>query len=574
MPDSQSTDNHQKQRGSREPAALSNASGALSPVSSVAAFAAHAGLAGFLFLVALPLLALGWIALVSTSDVWLHLLNYVLPRSIGDTLVLLALVGLGTTVLGAGCAWITTMCAFPGRRIMAWALVLPLAVPTYIAAYSHVEFFDYSGPVQSTLRAVAGFENSRDYWFPDIRSLGGAAFIFSVVLYPYVYLTSRLLFSMQGASVLDASRSLGARPWEVFIRVALPMARPALAAGVALALMETLNDIGAVEILGVKTLTYAVFETWLNRNSLAGAVQLALVTLVLIAGLVWVERRGRQRRSYAASTRDRPPARMTLTKGRQTVCLLACCLPLLAGLGVPLWILGTYALRRVGQEIDPDMIAALGNSLQVALSSAALATAIAYAVLQYARAIGSSRIATVGRISTLGYAVPGTVLAVGLLVPLAGFDNWLDAILRMHFGVSTGLLFSGSVMIVIYACTLRFMAISYGTIETGFSRLSLNIDMAARALGRTKAQMAWQIHRPILTRALAAAYLLVFVDAMKELSATLLLRPFDFETLATFIYDRASQSALEEASIAALLIVLIGTIPVLFLSRLSYVKQG
>lgn len=542
--------------------------------SLVSKLAARTGLLVILFLVVLPVFALIWIALVSTSDVWGHLLNYVLPRSIGDTVILLGLVGIGTTILGTGCAWITTLCSFPGRHIMAWAMVLPLAVPTYIGAYSHVEFFDYSGPIQTAVRTMFGFENARQYWFPDIRSLGGAAFIFSVVLYPYVFLTSRLVFSMQGASELDASRSLGASPWEVFTRVALPMARPALAAGVALALMETLNDIGAVEILGVKTLTYAVFETWLNRNSLAGAVQLALLTLVLIAALVWVERRGRRRRSYAASTRDTPPARMVLSKGKQTLCLLACCLPLLAGLGVPLWILGTYALRRVGQPLDPDLMAALANSVQVALISAALATAIAYAVLQYARAMDNSRIATLGRISTLGYAVPGTVLAVGLLVPLAGFDNWLDGLMRQHFGISTGLLFSGSIAIVIYACTLRFIAISFGTIESGFSRVSRSIDMAARALGRTKAQMAWQIHRPIMTRAIAAAFLLVFVDAMKELSATLLLRPFDFETLATFVYDRASQSALEEASIAALLIVLVGAVPMLFLGRLTTPKAS
>jgi len=527
------------------------------------------GLALFLALTVLPILALLWIAAASSGESWQHLLNYVLPRSLWDTAILLLLVAFGTTILGAGCAWITSAYEFPGRRFFRWALVLPLAVPTYIAAYTHVEFFDYSGPIQGTLRSLFGFTTSKDYWFPDIRTLGGAGFIFSLVLYPYVFLTSRLVFSMQGASALDVARSLGAGRVEVFWRIALPMARPALAAGVALALMETLNDIGAVEILGVKTLTYAVFETWLNRDNLSGAVQLALFTLFIIAGLIWIERRARRHRSYATTSRERPASKASLSPTKQALCLLACITPLLFGLAIPLWVLGVYAMRRLGSAVETDLIAAAGNSLLVAICSAGLATAAAYAMLQYGRITQKPAVGTIGRIASLGYAVPGTVLAVGLLVPLAGFDNYLDGLLRDRFDYSTGLLFSGSVAIVIYACTLRFMAIAYGTIEAGFLRVSPSIDMAARALGRNPREMAWQIHRPILSRALSVAFLLVFVDTMKELSATLLLRPFNFETLATFIYDRASQSALEDAALASIVIVLIGFVPVLFLTKLS-----
>lgn len=522
-----------------------------------------------LFLAVLPALALLWIAATSTSEVWEHLVSYVLPRSAADTLILLGLTGVGTSIIGAGCAWLVSLYSFPGRKFFTWAMVLPLAVPTYIAAYTHVEFFDYSGPVQSTLRSLAGYSTSRDYWFPDIRSLWGAGFIFSMVLYPYVFMTCRLVFSMQGSSVLDVARSLGAKQSEIFWRVAVPMARPALAAGVALALMEALNDIGAVEILGVKTLTYAVFETWLNRDNLAGAVQLALLTLLVIAALVYVERRGRQHRSYAAATRERPPARMTLSWSKQYACFAACSLPLLLGLGIPFWILGTYATRRLENAFTPELAAAAANSFYVAIITAFVATTAAYFVLQLARISQRSQVSTVGRIASLGYAIPGTVLAVGLLVPLAGFDNWLDDLMRRNFNISTGLLFSGSVAIVVYACTLRFLAVAYGTIEAGFLRVSPNIDMAARALGRGPTAMAWQVHRPILTRALSVSFLLVFVETMKELSATLLLRPFNFETLATFIYDRATQSALEEAAAASLLIVLIGIVPVLLLTRLS-----
>ena len=522
-----------------------------------------------LCLAALPFSALIWISLSATADVWTHLISNVLPRSLGDTTLLLVYVAFGTVLLGAGTAWLTTICSFPGRKFFSWALVLPLAVPSYIAAYTQVEFFDFSGPVQSSVRSIGGFSSARDYWFPDIRSIWGAGLIFSLVLYPYVFMATRLVFSMQGASILDASRSLGARSGEVFWRIALPMARPALAAGVALALMETLNDIGAVEILGVKTLTFAVFETWLNRGSLAGAVQLALLTLFLVAGLIFLEKRVRRDRNYASSSRDRPPALIIPSGPKQVLCCAACVFPLLFGLGIPVWVLSEFALRRVEQLSDPAMLNALLNSLTVSIITATLATAIAYCLLQYARMANANRIGALGKLVSLGYAVPGTVLAIGLLVPLAGFDNWVDGMMRNNFDISTGLILSGSIFIIIYACTIRFLAIAYGMIESGFSKMSTNIDMAARALGRTPLQMAWQVHRPILSRAMVIAFLLVFVDTMKELSATLLLRPFDFETLATFVYDRASQAALEDAASASLIIVLVGLIPVAALTHLT-----
>ena len=519
--------------------------------------------------VLLPFLSLAWIALQNAVGVWPHLVQYVLPRTIWQTVSLLFMVSLGTLIAGAGTAWLTTMCDFPGRRFFSSALVLPLAVPGYIAAYTYVEFLDFSGPVQTALREWGGFVSPRDYWFPDIRSLGGAAFIFSAVLYPYVFMTTRLVFAMQGASALDIARCLGASPRRMFWRIGLPMARPAIAAGIALALMETLNDIGAVEILGIKTLTYAVFETWLNRDSLAGAVQLALITLALVAGLVWIERRARQSRAYSTSSRDQPPALIELPATKKVLAIVACTVPIAAGLGIPLYVLSIYALRRSEQILDPATLAAAGNSVLVALLTAALATAIAYGVLQYGRLAKRRQINTIGKISSLGYAVPGTVLAIGLLIPLAAFDNWISAILLTQLGWSPGLLISGSIMIVVYACTLRFLAIAYGTIETAFERLSPHIDMAARALGRTGGQVAFQVHRPIMRRAIGVAFLLVFVDTMKELSATLLLRPFNFETLATLIYDRASQASLEDAAIAALFIVAIGLVPVVVLSNMT-----
>lgn len=524
-------------------------------------------------LAALPLVALAIIALMTLFDgeasAWPHLLRHVLPATAWDTVILLGGVAVCTTVLGAGTAWLTTMMRFPGQRIFAWALVLPLAVPTYIAAYTQVEFFDFSGPVQTAVRGLFGFQSGRDYWFFDIRSLPGAIFTFSLVLYPYVFLPSRLVFGLQGASALDVCRSLGANGWRQFMEVGMPMARPAIIGGVTLALMETLNDVGAVEALGVKTISYAVFETWLNRDSLGGAVQLAVLTLMVVAGLIYLERWARRHRSYASNTRDKPPSRVQLRGWRAGLATTLCALPLLGGLGVPLAVLVPYASRRLDGFWEPQLWAALTNSLTVALLTACLCALIGYGLLQYARLARTPWLATAGRMAGLGYAVPGTVLAVGLLVPLAGFDNALDSVLRDTFGISTGLLFSGSIIIVIYACSLRFFTISYATLEAGFGKISPSMDMAALALGRKAPQVARDVHRPMMQRAVGIALLLVFVDAMKELSATLLLRPFNFETLATMIYARASQAALEDAAMACLIILLIGLVPVFLLARMD-----
>ncbi len=521
-----------------------------------------------LLAVTLPVISLISIALRGGSDSWGHLATYVLPSAARDTFAVMTLVSVGTILVGAGTAWLTSLCRFPGRGFFNWALVLPLAVPTYIAAYCFVEFLDYSGPVQSLYRDLLGTSPGQRYTFPDIRSVGGASLIFVSVLYPYVYLMSRLVFSMQGASAIETSRSLGARPTKVFLRIALPMARPALAAGVALALMEVLNDIGAVEHLGVRTLGFAVFETWLNRDDLIGAVQLALITLFVVAVLVLIERLARQRRAYSVSSRDKPAALIDLSPLAQFFAFLGCAIPLLIGLGIPLATLGTYALRRLSDGIEATLISAAGTSLLIAFLTAFIGTAVSYAVLQTARIFPKSKIAIVGRIASLGYAIPGTVLAIGLLIPLATFDNQLDGFLRRTVGFSSGLLFSGTVAIVIYACSLRFMAVAYGSVESGFARVSSSYDMAARALGRSAWRMSVEVHMPVLRRALAAAFLLVFVDTMKELPASLLLRPFGFESLPTLIYSRASQAALEDAALAALLIIAIGVIPMILLSGL------
>ncbi len=520
-------------------------------------------------LLVLPLATLIYLAAGNSGNVWAHLLANVLPDAISTTILLMLGVGAGTAFIGVGAAWLTAMCRFPGRKILQWMLVLPLAMPIYITAYIYLELLDYTGPVQSFLRWAFGFASVRDYWFPDIRSLGGAVFIMTLVLYPYVFLTTRLVFLMQGASILEASRSLGAGPGRMFRQIALPLARPAIAVGVTIALMESLNDIGAVEILGVQTLTFSIYDTWLNRGSLAGAAQIALFTLVIVIILIAVERFARRHQRYSSARDQRPPSSFKLSGIKAALAFVACLLPVALGFIVPFAALVNFSSRRLEQLFDDDLASATINSVMVSSMTALVTVIAAFSLVYVARLSRNNTMQRAGRLASLGYAVPGTVIAIGVLFPLAAFDNLVDGWMRSGFGVSTGLLVSGSAAIIVYACTVRFMALAHGSLDAGMDKISSHLDMAARSLGRTAGQTLRQIHLPLMARALATAALLVFVDTMKELSATILLRPFDFNTLATFVYERASLAVFEDASIAALIIILIGMVPVVLLMGLS-----
>lgn len=529
--------------------------------------AAAIAIAGF---VLLPIVAIIWIAIAPTGDVWGHLLSTVLPRSLKTTLILMACVGLATTVMGVGTAWLVTMCRFPGQRIIDWALLIPLAVPTYIIAFSYVEILDYTGPVQTAVRGLFGFKTSREYWFPEIRSLGGAIFVMSVVLYPYVYLTTRAGFLIQSASTLDVSRTLGASPMRLFFKVALPMSRPAAAVGVSLALMECLNDIGAVTFFGVKTLTFSVYDTWLNRSSLSGAAQLALAMLVMVFALLWIERFGRRKQRFdSGGSKHRVPVRFALNGWQSAAALIACLTPIVLGFVVPALLLADRASRRLEDLLAPGFLNAVWNSLTLA-GFAALMTVVVSVALAYALRLGATpslRVAV--RLASIGYAIPGTVLAIGILIPLATFDNFVDAQMETYFGIDTGLLLLGSGMGLVYAYVVRFLAVSYGQVEGGFGKISPHLDMASRTLGRNETQTLRQIHLPIIRPVLLSAVLLTFVDCMKELPATILLRPFNFETLATTVFEAASREAFEEAALPSLAIVLVGLLPVIYLARTS-----
>jgi iron(III) transport system permease protein len=516
-----------------------------------------------------PVIAIGALAAQSSGDTWPHLLANVLPGALRTTLLLMLGVGVLTLAIGTGTAWLVTMYRFPGSRQLTWLLLLPLAMPTYIIAFCFLELFDYSGAIQTPLREAFGWHSAKDYWFPDIRSLSGAIFVMSAVLYPYVYVTARASFLAQSICVLEVSRTLGRSAAATFWQVALPLARPALAAGVALALMETLNDIGAVEFFGVRTLTVAVYDTWLDRNSLAGAAQIACVMLVFVFALLLIERASRSGRRFHHTTgRYRRLPDETLQGASGMLATLACALPVLIGFVLPAGVLVRDALAHLAAGLAPEFWQAAKNSLLLAVAAAGLAVSFA-AVLGYARRQTRSKlIHGLSAVASISYAVPGTVLAIGLLIPLASLDNSIDALMRSWFGIPTGLLFSGTAFAIVLAYAIRFLAASLGAVDAGLSKVSRNIDAAARTLGASVSEALWQVHLPLLRPALGAAALLVFVDSMKELPATLLLRPFNFDTLATQVFTLASLYRYEEAGLSALTIVATSLAPVLLLHGL------
>ncbi len=518
----------------------------------------------------MPVIAILVIAATGGTDSWPHLLQNVIPRATMRTLLLLAGVGAVTAAVGVGTAWLVASCDFPLRRSLSALLVLPLAIPSYLGAYAFAEFFSFTGPVQSAYRGLFGFQSSRDYWFPEVRTTGGAVLVLASVLYPYIYLATRSMFLMQGRAAADVARTLGAGPFRVFTRVQIPMARPAIMVGLTLVGMETLNDIGAVEYLGVQTLTFSIFDTWLNRGSLAGAAQLACIMLLFVVALLFIERAARRSQRFTSQKTTaavQNSVRLKLSGWKKWAAALACLLPPIIGFVVPVYVLGGYALHRLEQFSSTRLLSALWNSVFVSASTAIIAVGVAFVLAYAARITRSQTTAVASRLASFGYGVPGTVLAIGVLFPLASFDNALDAFLRANFGVSTGLLLSGTGFAIVYACTVRFLTMAEGTIDAGFHKLSPHLDMASRTLGRTSAQTLRSVLLPMMRPATLTAALLVFIETMKELSATILLRPFNFNTLATLVYEDASRAKVEDASVPAIIIVVAGLIPVFLVSR-------
>ncbi len=518
----------------------------------------------------LPVASLLVLAFGGGTEDLRHLATTVLPQSMIVTAQVMIIVAVLTGSIGVVTAWLVISFDFPFRRVLSWMLVLPIAMPAYIASYSFVEFLHFAGPLQTLIREVFGFKTNADYWFPDVRSVWGAGFILSAVLYPYVYLSTRIVFLMQGRNTADVARSLGASPLRVFARVLLPMARPAIVAGVALALMETLNDIGAVEYLGVRTLTFSVYNTWLSRGSLAGAAQIAVIMLTIVFALLAVEAHARRQLRFSGTRSTNfssRPARRQLKGAMALATTLGCFLPVAIGFGIPFLVLLRFALNRLDQLVAPEFHVALFNSLMTGTLTAAITVSVSLFLIHAGRMQHLPRMPLVTRLAAMGYALPGTVLAIGLLFALGGADRILNTAMKALSLPAPGLILSGTVLAVILAASIRFLAVADSGLHSGLQKLPANLDHAARNLGRSSRQALFQITLPLLRPAILTSVVLVFVDTVKELPATILLRPIGFNTLATLVYENASRAAVEDGAVAALAIVLTSIVPVALLSH-------
>ncbi|MBF0280712.1 MAG: iron ABC transporter permease [SAR324 cluster bacterium] len=515
----------------------------------------------------LPIAAVIFISLTPGDDIWEHLMSTVLTLYISTTLGLMIGVGIGTLLIGVGTAWLVSMCRFPGKRMFEWALLLPMAMPAYVIAYLYTDILEYSGPLQELLRDLFGWKTKREYWFPEIRSLGGAIAMMTLVLYPYVYLLSRAAFMEQSVCVLEASRSLGRGPYRSFFGVALPLARPAIIIGISLVLMEALNDFGTVDFFAVSTFTLGIYDVWLNMNNVAGAAQLATVLLLFVLFLVLSERFARRKQRFHHTTTKYKALPGYLLEGwRGRFATLACALPVVFGFVLPSAVLANYSLVHFEVAMNPEFIGYAVNSFMLSALAAILAVAIGIFMAYGVRLRNERLLKVMVRMASLGYAVPGSVLAVGVLVSLGSIDNGIDGFMRSNFGISTGLLFSGTIAAVTFGYLVRFLALSFGSVEASLGKVTPSMDGAARSLGHGPLSTLRRIHLPMIQGSILTASMMVFVDCMKELPLTVILRPFNFHTLATFVHQYASDEQLGEASLAALSIVGFGILPVIVLS--------
>ena len=519
-------------------------------------------------LVALPVFVVGSnLFFGGTGDTWVHLLATVLPEYVLNTVWLCLGVGVGVMAVGVGAAWLTAMHDFPGRHIFEWALVIPLAMPAYVMAYTYTDLLQFVGPVQTWLREVFGW-NYGDYWFPDVRSLGGAIVLFICVLYPYVYLLARTVFLERAGSALEAARSLGLSPWASFWRVSLPLARPALVAGTALALMETLADYGTVAYFGVNTFTTGIYRTWFALGDRVASAQLAGCLLSFVFLLLALEHFSRGRARFGAgAARSRSVVSRTLTGWRGWATSGLCLLPLIIGFLLPAGVLLDMALSDGDVQFGTRFFILARNSVVLASLTALLAMLLAV-VLAYAARSRRSRVPRwANRVVSLGYAVPGSVIAVGVLMPVTRLDHVLATLWQDLGGSNPGLILTGGIAALVYAYLVRFLGMALQTVEAGLGKVTPNMDDAAKSLGCAPGETLRRVHLPMLRGSLLTAGLLVFVDVMKELPATLVMRPFNFDTLATQTYILAADERLSEASTAALTIVLAGLLPLFALSR-------
>lgn len=517
--------------------------------------------------VALPLVGIASSLFSAQGELWRHLAETQLRDIVVNTLVLLIGVGLGTVVIGTGTAWLVTMCRFPGSRLLQWALLLPLVMPTYIIGYAYADLLTFAGPLQSALRAAMGWGRG-DYWFPEFGSAQGVALLFTLVLYPYVYLAARAAFLAQSQSLLEASRILGNGPWRTFLRIGLPLARPAIAAGAALALLETLADFGTVQYYGIHTFTTAIYRTWYGMGNREGAAQLSMVLILIAVALVAVEYRSRGRASFTIASNLRHAAEPAPLSGPAGLAALAACaLPILLGFAVPTAHLAQLAISSGVRVTDPRFVGDALNSLFLATVAAFIIVGLAIFLSYAGRLVRRRLLHRTIAFASLGYAIPGAVIAVGVLLPLAFADHGLDLLSRQLFGVSTGLLLSGSAFALVVAYTVRFLAVGIANVSPGLAAIDPAMDASARILGARPRDVLWRIHLPMLRAPALTAGIVAFVEVLKELPATLLIRPFNFDTLAIGVYRFASDERLAQAAVGSILIVTVSLAPVILLSR-------
>lgn len=519
-------------------------------------------------IIAIPILTIFYIAFSADKNIWPHLSSTVLPGYVTTTSIVLAGISIITVVTGVGLAWIVTVYEFPMRRTMEWLCLIPLAMPAYIVAYAYGELLDYTGFVQSSLRFIFGWGSIKDYWFPSVYSIGGSIFVMSFVLYPYVYLTSRAAFLRQSMTLIEVSSTLGKSSIYSFFHIALPMARPAIIIGLILVIMESMNEFAAFEYYGVDTLSVGVYITWLGKNNLGGAAQIAIFMLLFVFLLMIIEKGLRKKRSFAQNNKKLMSVnRIKLSKGRSVFVMIICALPILIGFLFPSLVLLDFVFKRI-LEVDAIKYAdLLFNSLFLSIFAAILTIILGVFLVNTYITSNNLIIRLSVTISRLGYALPGVVIALGVIVPLITLDGLIKNALGQYFNITVGLIFSGTMIAIVYAYVIRFLTISYGTIESGFATLNPDIAAASRVLGQSKYSTLIKIQLPIIKPALIMSALLVFVDSMKELPATLILRPFNFDTLATYVYTYASLSQIEEAALPALTIVATGLLPIILINR-------
>jgi iron(III) transport system permease protein len=526
-------------------------------------------------ILSIPILTVAAFIFETSGDNWNHLKQTVLPEYLSNSLFLVLGVSIGTLLIGVSTAWLTAMCRFPGKRWFVWMLLLPLAMPAYIIAYTYTGMFDFAGPVQTQLREWTGWGYG-DYYFPEVRSLGGAMTMLSLVLYPYVYLLARTAFLEQSVCVLEVSRTLGCGAWCSFYRVALPLARPAIVAGLSLALMETLADYGTVSYFGIGVFTTGIFRTWFGLGDSVAAAKMASLLLLFVFTLVIVERVSRKQARYHHTTNKyNPLPEYQLSGVKAVVAFFICLLPVLLGFLLPAMQLTTWAIDTYQEMVDESFFILTLHTVLLGLSAAILSVFLALFLAYGKRMIPARSVLASIRIAAIGYAIPGTVIAVGIIIPFAWLDNVIDDWMRSIFNISTGLLLSGTLFAVMFAYMVRFLAVSLQTVESGLGKIKPSMDDAARSLGYRPKEILLKVHLPLMKGSVLTALLIVFVDVMKELPATLILRPFNFNTLAVRAFELASDERLAESSTAALMIVIVGLLPVLYLSKtISHSRAG